>query len=231
MANYKTNASPNTYWLLSILFSSIVLIGNILAIKTTSIFGLLTPAGMICFPITYALGDIITEIYGFSAFRKVVITSLGMLFIFIVLMKIATALPAQCDNNICDDFNMMFALSPRLFFGTVAGYLTGELLNSKIMSILKFLLHGKVYITRSIFSTSIGIIVDSTVFNLVTFLWLMPVTQLMSFTAHQIVLKFSFCVFLSFVSKPVIVILRRVEKLDCYDNYRWFEREKAINTE
>jgi uncharacterized integral membrane protein (TIGR00697 family) len=227
MATKKIDSSINAYWLLSILFSTIVLVGNILAIKTTSLFGLLTPAGMICFPITYALGDIITDTYGFAACRRVIITSLMMLLIFILLVNAATQLPNECSDNVCESFNAIFSVSLRLFLGTVAGYLTGELLNSKIMSILKFMLQGKVYITRSILSTSMGIAIDSTVFNIVAFAGTMSLGSLAHFALSQIILKFSFCVVLSIASKPIILAIRRIEKVDHYDNYRWFDKERT----
>ena len=55
---------------LAVLFVSCILISNILASKLISIFGISMTGGVLVFPISYLLGDIITEIYGFKNSKR-----------------------------------------------------------------------------------------------------------------------------------------------------------------
>lgn len=220
----KNTPEINVYWFLSLLFCTIVLLGNVLALKITTLFGFITPAGMICFPITYALGDIITDIYGYKACKRIIITSLVMLSLFVGLLSFSRLLPNNCLSGQCEAYNSIFSMSFRVFAGTVAGYLTGELLNSRTMSFLKYFLNGKDYTMRAIMATATGITIDSVVFNLVAFGGIIPWADFLGFMGQQVLLKFSFCVVLSFLSKVVIVLIRRHEGIDVYDNYRWIDK-------
>ena len=57
---------------ISIIFVSCILISNILASKIISIFGISMTSGVLVFPISYVLGDVMTEIYGYEKTKKVI---------------------------------------------------------------------------------------------------------------------------------------------------------------
>lgn len=63
----------STFLFIVVIFISCILISNILASKIIFIFGFSMTGGVLVFPITYILGDVITEVYGFKNSKKVII--------------------------------------------------------------------------------------------------------------------------------------------------------------
>ncbi|HYA02361.1 MAG TPA: VUT family protein [Syntrophobacteria bacterium] len=53
------------------LFVACLVAANIIAVKLVHLFGLTVPAGVIIFPVSYILGDILTEVYGYRQARRV----------------------------------------------------------------------------------------------------------------------------------------------------------------
>ncbi len=68
--------SAKTYsrWFLMItaIFITCLITANIIAVKLMTVAGLVLPAAVIIFPISYIIGDILTEVYGFAAARRVI---------------------------------------------------------------------------------------------------------------------------------------------------------------
>ena len=69
-------SSNKTYsiWFVVIVavFVTCLITANIAAVKLIDLFGLILPAGIVIFPISYIVGDILTEVYGFSQARRVI---------------------------------------------------------------------------------------------------------------------------------------------------------------
>src|SRR5215212_5104198 len=62
--------------LISSVFVAVLLISNTVGVKVISVFGFNLPGGIILFPVSYILGDILTEVYGYKASRKIIWTGL-----------------------------------------------------------------------------------------------------------------------------------------------------------
>ncbi len=225
--------TSNYYIYFCSLFTTIVIAGNIFALKFVKIGFLSTPAGMICFPFTYSLGDIITELYGFNAAKKVILMGLLNLIIYIILLNIVIWLPQSSDWPLNKEFDHLFSISLRIVLGTILGYLIGELINSKILSILKYITDGNIFLPRSIISTIIGVTVDTIIFNMVAFIAIIPLTKLMSFIFEQYILKLSFELFGSLMASIIVAYIRKREPLDIIDNYsyKWIDKYKKLYSE
>ncbi len=60
------------YPLVVALFTTTLVVSNIIAVKLVSLFGLLLPAAVILFPVTYIFGDVLTEVYGYARARQAI---------------------------------------------------------------------------------------------------------------------------------------------------------------
>lgn len=58
---------------LVMLYISCILIANVVAFKVIDIFSITITAGTLVFPITYILGDVFSEIYGYHTTKKIII--------------------------------------------------------------------------------------------------------------------------------------------------------------
>ncbi len=63
-----------SFWYVAIasVFVTCLITANIIAVKLISPFGFLVPAGIIVFPLSYLFGDVMTEVYGYGATRRVI---------------------------------------------------------------------------------------------------------------------------------------------------------------
>jgi hypothetical protein len=72
----RASTSPTHYsqWfvLVTAVFVTCLITANITAVKLVGAFGLVLPAGVIVFPISYIFGDVLTEVYGYRQSRRVI---------------------------------------------------------------------------------------------------------------------------------------------------------------
>lgn len=220
--------SKSIYPYLCSLFSAIVIAGNVYALKIVNLGLLSSPAGMICFPFSFSIVDIVTEVYGEKTAKRFIRTGLINLIFFIALLQIVLALPSDLSVSPQEEFNGVFSLSWRIFLGTIAGYYLGESINSKCLSILKFITDGTGFFQRSFYSTIIGITVDTVIFNLIAFVGVIPVEKLTPFIFKQYILKIFFAWVGAYVVSKIIPSIKRKEKSDVLDKYtyKWVEKVK-----
>lgn len=216
------------YPFLNALFILFIICGNIFALKLTTIFGLVTPAGMICFPFSFTIIDIITEVFGYQAAKRVIYNGLFGLVIYLILLQTILSMdPApQWSGN--ENFTAVFALSGRLMVATIAAYLISERINSQCLSVMKFIYRGKFYLQRSLAATFIAVIMDTVIFNLVAFSFIFPWDILLTITLNQIVLKLSFEGIGSTLVSLFINKIKLSERMDIIDQYRhrWIDTFK-----
>src|SRR3954465_10916944 len=76
------------------LFVASLITANIIAVKLVEIGPLVLPAGVVIFPVSYILGDVLTEVYGFHYARRAI--WLGFLgnFVAVIAIWVAGLLPA-----------------------------------------------------------------------------------------------------------------------------------------
>lgn len=171
------------------MFASIWIISNILATKICQISFFTIETGCILFPITYVLGDVITEVYGEKVMMKTVLLSLLANLIMITAGSIAVGLPYPATFTAQDHFAYMFTFVPRIVLGSFIGCYFGQYVNARIMTIMKEKTEGKYLFARTIGSTIGGELVDSTLFIGIGFIGTMPITVLVGFILTQYIMK------------------------------------------
>ena len=83
------------YTQLAMLFVGLLLTANIIGEKPLVFGPLIVPAGLLLFPMTYLLGDILTELYGFAESRRVIWVAMLCNLFMCGMCKISIALPAS----------------------------------------------------------------------------------------------------------------------------------------
>jgi len=75
-------------------FVTCLIAANIIAVKLVDLFGLILPAAIFIFPLSYITGDVLTEVYGYRQARKVIWLGFLCNVIVVVAVWIAQVLPA-----------------------------------------------------------------------------------------------------------------------------------------
>ena len=151
-------------WVTAI-FVTCLIIANIIAVKLIDVAGLILPAAVIIFPMSYIFGDVLTEVYGYARARQVIWIGFACNLLAVAAIGVGGALPPAAfwaSNQAAYDTILGFA--PRLLAASFAAYLVGEFLNAFVLARLKVATHGRHLWARTIGSTLIGQLADSSVF-------------------------------------------------------------------
>jgi uncharacterized integral membrane protein (TIGR00697 family) len=136
-----------------------------------SLFGirLAFDGGTLLFPLSYVFGDILTEVYGFRASRRVIWMGFAALALSSAVFFLLRALPADSEweryaGSAAYDAILGGISTGGIAIASLLGYLAGEFSNSISLARIKVLMKGKLLWVRTIGSTLIGELLDSVVF-------------------------------------------------------------------
>ena len=101
------SVSRSPYPYLLALFCAVFLISNITAQKGVALGPLITDGAFFLFPISYVIGDVIAEVYGFKAARRAVFTGFGIAVVAVLSFYIAIWLPAAEFYDMDDTLSLI----------------------------------------------------------------------------------------------------------------------------
>lgn len=152
------------------LFVTALVVANIIAVKLAELGGHVFPAGLVIFPLSYVLGDVLTEVYGFRAARAVIWLGFGCNLVALGAIQAAIGLPAAGFwEEGQASYESVLGTTWRIFLASLAAYLVGELANSAVLARMKLATKGRFLWSRTIGSTVVGEGLDSLVFVTVAF--------------------------------------------------------------
>jgi len=183
------------FTVLAVLFCICLVASNIFETKIFNLGRIVLTGGFIVFPISYIINDCLTELYGFKNARFVILLGFSVNLVFILMTQLVRILPAAAfwDGQVHLDY--LFRANVRITIASLAAFLSGSLLNAKVMASMKRKQGEKGFGWRAILSTLAGETVDSFVFFPIAFwgvgtknLLLMMVTQILLKTLFEVVL-------------------------------------------
>jgi uncharacterized integral membrane protein (TIGR00697 family) len=216
--------------LLFALFLTCLLVSNVIAGKLVSVLGIVLPSAVILFPITYILGDVFTEVYGFRKTRVVIWAGFAANLLMSLVFLAAIALPAPEFFKGQAAYAAVLGMTPRIVLASLAAWWTGEFANSITLSLLKKATRGRFLWTRTISSTVIGQGFDTAIFITIGFAGLVPAEKLFPIMLAQYLFKVGYEVVLTPVTYLVVGAVKKKEGVDTFDNgiaynpFRWGER-------
>ena len=151
-------------------FVTTLITSNIIAVKLVQVGSIVVPAGTITiFPLSYIIGDVLTEVYGFRRARRVIWLGFLCNLIAVIAIYLTQRLPAPAFWDAQAAYVRILGFTPRLLAGSFAAYLIGELANAFVMARMKVLTEGRWLWSRTISSTLVGEGIDSLVFISIAF--------------------------------------------------------------
>jgi len=187
--------------------------------------GLLTfGAGVLFFPISFIFGDILTEVYGYSASRRVIWAGFaGLAFASFMAWMIVAMPPAPFWQN-QHEYEVAFGSTWRISLAGLIAFAVGEFINSFVMAKMKIISSGKHLWQRTITSTVFGEAVDTVMFVPLAF-WntgIIPNDKIPLVIGAQIIGKILVEVAFTPVVYKVVAALKRAENEDFYDKHTDF---------
>jgi uncharacterized integral membrane protein (TIGR00697 family) len=199
-----------------VLFVTTLLTANIVGVKVTSLGPFILPAAVILFPLSYILGDILTEVYGYRMARRVIWLGFLCNLIFVATAYAGQALPPAPNWEWQQAYESILGYTPRLLAASFLGYLVGEFANSFILARMKIMTRGRWLWSRTIGSTVIGQGLDTAIFVTGSYFgapFFVPIMILYHWLAK---------VFIEILATPLTYVivnsLKKKESIDTYDH-------------
>ena len=207
-------------------FVAILLLSNIIGASKPSFITLPNGtewsfgAGVLFFPISYIIGDVLTEVYGYAQARRVIWTGFGALIFMAFMAWVVVSLPPAKDWPGQEAYEFVFGNSWRIVLASMIAFWAGDFANSYVLARMKVWTGGKHLWSRTIGSTVVGQGLDSLIFYPLAFYGLAgwPPEQLMQVVVSQWLIKTGWEVLLTPVTYMVVGWLKRREGVDVYDS-------------
>ncbi|MBL7125886.1 MAG: queuosine precursor transporter [Dehalococcoidales bacterium] len=152
------------------LFITCLITANVIAVKIISLGPFLLPAAIFIFPLSYIIGDVLTEVYGYRLARRVIWLGFLCNLIFVFFIWLGQMLPAAPFWEGQEAYQRILGYTWRLLAASFLGYLVGEFANSFILARMKIMTRGRWLWSRTIGSTIVGQGLDTSIFITVAFI-------------------------------------------------------------
>ncbi len=201
--------------IIAAIFTTCLITANIIAVKVISFGAVILPAAIVVFPLSYILGDILTEVYGYRWARRVIWLGFTCNLIFVIFIWVGQVLPPASFWEGQGAYETILGFTPRLLAASFCGYLAGEFVNSFVLAKMKVLTRGRWLWTRTIGSTIVGEGLDTAIFITLAFI------GTPSFAAIMILYHWLVKTGIEAIATPltytVVNYLKRKEAIDTYD--------------
>jgi queuosine precursor transporter len=205
------------YVVLAAVFVTCLISANIMAVKIVALpFGLVVPAGIVIFPLSYLFGDVLTEVYGYGATRRIIWLGFGCNLLAVIAFAVGGMLPAASPNQ--GAYVAILGSTPLLLGASFCAYLVGEFMNSFVLARLKIATRGRWLWTRTIGSTLIGEGIDTVIFlTIISLGGILPTSLLVTAVLTQWSIKVLYEVVATPLTYAIVGYLKRREGIDYYD--------------
>lgn len=216
---FSDSVSParadRAYDVIAIAFVSLLLLSNIAATKLIAFnignFPLVFDGGAILFPMTYVLGDVLSEVYGFKKARRAIL--LGFFYSILasaVFLLVAAAPPGPGYENQAA-FEAVLGFVPRIVSASLAAYMVGQLLNSWILVAIKRKFGEKHLWARLMGSTVVGELADTIIFCTIAFYGVVTNNVLLNYIVVGYIYKVAVEFLIMPITYPTIHYVKKLE--------------------
>lgn len=215
----RTAPAGLSVWFLAVacLFVTCLIVSNIVAAKLAVIAGLVLPAAVILFPVSYILGDVLTEVYGYGRARQVIWLGFACNLLAVVFIALAGALPAAGFWDGQEAFQRVLGQTPRILAASFLAYLVGEFVNAYVLARLKIATGGRMLWLRTIGSTLVGQALDSAIFMTIAFAGILDGGQLAAAMVTQWLFKSAYEAVATPLTYLAVGFLKRREGGEAFD--------------
>lgn len=199
-------------------FVAILLLSNLIgAAKLAQFDGYTFGAGILFFPVSYVIGDVLTEVYGYANARRCVWMGFFALIFMAFMSFVVVAMPPADGWDGQAAYESVFGSTWRIVLASVTAFWAGEFVNSFVLAKMKILTGGKHLWSRTIGSTIFGQAVDSAIFYPIAFLGIWTTGQVLTVMVTNWLLKVLWEVVLTPVTYAVVGWLKRREGTEVFD--------------
>lgn len=196
---------------LTVLFCTALIVSNVIAGKLISFGPVTLTAAVVLFPVVYIIGDVVPEVYGLAVARRVIWLGFAANLFAVVFWLITVALPHPVFFTGQDAFATVLTFTPRLLAASFVGYLVGTNVNAYVLVRIKQLTGERWLWMRTIGSTIVGEAVDSGLFVVLAFAFVLPWSAVAAMVFWQWAVKTAYEVVATPLTYGVVARVKRAE--------------------
>ncbi len=200
------------------LFVTCLLTANTIAMKLVTIGGAVLPAAIVIFPLSYVLGDVLTEVWGYAAARRVIWLGFACNAVMVAAIWLGGELPAASFWKGQAAYDEILGHTPRILVASFVAYLAGEFANAFVLAKLKIATRGRWLWVRTIGSTLVGQALDTAVFVTLAFAGTVPGGVLAGIVVAQWAAKVVYEAAATPLTYAAVGYLKASERVDAYDD-------------
>ena len=214
----KTNHRVSVLFMLfCTLFCVCLITANVLETKLISFGPANFTGGLLIFPVSYIINDVVCEVWGFRRARLLIWMGFAMNFFFVTMAAIADFIPGADYWDRSEAFHSIFGLAPRIAAASFVAFLAGSFINAYVMSKMKMSSKGKNFSARAVLSTVFGELTDSIIFFPLAFSFVMPWEEMPSLVITQVMLKTLYEIIALPITHRVVAFTKQHDNEDVYD--------------
>lgn len=199
-------------------FVAVLLLSNVIgAAKLSTVAGFTFGAGILFFPVSYVIGDVLTEVYGYAKARRAIWVGFVALIFMAFMSWAVVAMPPAASWGGQSAYEAVFGQVPRIVLASILAFWAGEFVNSYILARMKVWTMGKALWSRTIGSTIFGQAVDSLIFYPVAFLGIWETRDVVIVMVSNWALKVLWEAVLTPFTYVVVGKLKQAEGVEIFD--------------
>lgn len=210
----KKSASFKYYDIILAIFVSLLLISNIAATKLIVMGPFIMDGGAILFPLTYIIGDLLAEVYGFKAAKRAILAAFTISILAALTFLAVQYLPSAPEYANQSAFEAVLGFVPQIVVASLAAFICGQLINAYVLVKIKQKWGKKHLWARLIGSTVAGQLVDTSIFCFIAFYGTLTGASFLNYVLVGIAYKIAVEIILLPVTYRVIHIVRHHETVE-----------------
>ena len=213
------------FMLFGTLFCVCLITANVLETKQISFGPVNVTAGLIVFPVSYIINDVVCEVWGYRRTRMLIWMGFAMNFFFVLMGALADWIPGAPWWSGDEAFHSIFGLAPRIAAASFIAFLAGSFMNAYVMSRMKLSSQGAHFSKRAVLSTVFGEGIDNIIFFPLALGGVIPWEQMPSLMLSQVTLKTLYEIVVLPVTIRVVAFTKKHDHEDVFDhdiNYNIF---------
>jgi len=205
------------FMLCGLLFTVCLITANIVEQKLIVLGPIEATAGLLIFPISYIVNDLIAEVWGYRKARLIIWSGFAMNFLAVVIFRLSMLIPPSHNFQNQEAFALIMGNTLRITIASFVAFLVGSFLNAFVMSKMKILQHGRHFSVRAIVSTLVGEGCDSLVFFSLAFAGVIPTRDLFLLMLTQTAMKTGYEIVVLPLTNFVVNWMKKKEETDVFD--------------
>lgn len=200
-----------------LLFTTCLIVANIVEQKLISIGPIEATAGLLIFPVSYIINDIIAEVWGYRKARLIIWYGFLMNFLTVIIFRLSIVVPGSENFSHQEAFQLVLGNTERISLASFVAFLIGSFLNAMVMSKMKLFQKGRNFSLRAVVSTLVGEGADSLVFFTIAFAGVIPNKDLMTLILTQTAMKTGYEILVLPLTNVIVRWVKRKEQEDVFD--------------